>query len=89
VERDHGAAEARRLMVEGLRIVGIDEGELGGLKKGDARKLAVALLIRRRTAVPSRWIAEALHLGHVSRLTHAARSSEQRTWASKLESNLP
>ncbi len=65
------------------------EEELGGLKKGDERKLAVALLIRRRTAVPSRWIAEALHLGHVSRLTHAAQSSKPRTWTMKLESHLP
>ena len=35
----------------------------------DPRKTAIAAVIRRRAIVPNQWIARALHLGHVSRVS--------------------
>ena len=58
VERDHGMDEARQLLEEGLRCLGLEREELPGLKKGDPRKAALAVRIRTRTIVPNAWIAE-------------------------------
>jgi hypothetical protein len=43
---------------------------------GDARKAALAAAIRSGTAVSNRWIAETLHLGHVSRVSHCTRTAQ-------------
>src|SRR4029434_9628909 len=37
------------------------------------RAAVLAMRIRTRTSVPNAWIAEQLHLGHVSRLNQCAR----------------
>ena len=74
-ERDYGINEARRLLELGLQCLGLQREELGGLKKGDQRKAAIAALIRRHTAVPTAWIARELHLGHASRLSHCVRDA--------------
>ena len=73
VQRDHGMDEARRLLEEGLRCLGVEREELASLKKGDPRKAALAVLIRTRTTAPNAWIAEQLQLGHPSRLNQCAR----------------
>ena len=75
VQRDHGLEEARRLLEEGLRCLGMEREELPLLKKGDPRKAALAVRIRTRTTVPNAWIAEQLQLGHVSRLNRCARTA--------------
>jgi REP element-mobilizing transposase RayT len=66
---DHGKEQASQLLREGLSWWGLQEDELAGLKKSDPRKVALATLIRRKTTVPNQWIADALHLGHVSRVS--------------------
>ena len=75
VQRDHGLDEARRLLEEGLRCLGVEREELPRLKKGDPRKAALAVRIRARTTVPNAWIAEHLQLGHVSRVNQCARNA--------------
>ena len=75
VQRDHGMDEARRLLEEGLRCLGVERDELARLKKSDPRKAALAVRIRTSTTVPNAWIAEQLQLGHVSRVTHCARTA--------------
>ena len=70
VQRDHGMDEARRIVEEGLRCLGVEKEELPRLKKADPRKAALAVRIRMRTTAPNAWIAEQLQLGHVSRVTH-------------------
>ena len=75
VERDHGMDEARRLLDEGLRCLGVEREELPRLRKSDPRKAALAVRIRTRTTAPNAWIAEQLQLGHVSRVTHCARTA--------------
>jgi len=75
VQRDHGLDEARRLLEEGLRCLGLERKELPRLKKGDPRKAALAVRIRTRTTASNAWIAEQLQLGHVSRLNQCARTA--------------
>jgi hypothetical protein len=76
VQRDHGQEGARQLLAEGLRCFGLHAEDLVLLKKGDARKAALAAVIRSGTAVSNRWIAETLHLGHVSRVSHCTRTAQ-------------
>jgi len=66
VKREHDANEAGRLLRAGMACFRISEVELGRLKRSDSRKLALARLIRSRTSVSNRWIAQKLSLGHVS-----------------------
>jgi putative transposase len=66
---DQGEEAARRLMAASLKWFNLPLGQLAGLKKSDPRKVAIATLIRRRTTVPNRWIAQTLQLGHVSRVS--------------------
>ena len=74
-QRDHGLDEARRLLEMGLRCLGLQREELAGLKKGDARKAAIAALIRKQTTVPTAWIARELALGHASRVSHCLKNA--------------
>ena len=69
--RAHGQQEALRLLAEGMEAAGLDARELGSLKGSDARKVAIARVIRQRTTVSMGWIAE-----HLS-MRSAANASQQ------------
>ena len=43
--------------------------DLSGLRKGDWRKVLVAVLLRERTSVSNRWLAERLVMGHTGALS--------------------
>ena len=88
VRREHGEEEARRLIRVGLDWFEMEASELGALYKGDERKLAIAALVRRRNSVSNGWLAEALALGHSSRVSHVMRSVESVKLARKVESSL-
>ncbi len=70
-------AKAKRLLREELQRAGWTERDLPRLRKGDAKKVAIARRLRAETAVSLKWIAEHLHMGtwtHVSnRLYHSKR----------------
>jgi hypothetical protein len=72
--QSRGEAEAEEIINAGKRLFEIESGEPEGepkLRKGDARKVAIAILLKRRTNVGNQWIAERLEMGHnqsVSRL---------------------
>lgn len=73
----HGEAEATRLAGLALAALGLpeDRKELAKLRKGDARKVLVACLLRKFTTAGNPWIARRLAMGHpgsVSRLVAAA-----------------
>jgi hypothetical protein len=40
------------------------------------------------TATPNPWIAAALQLGQVSRVSHAVRSAQENRWVAQLEGSL-
>lgn len=83
VARSHAAAEAERLVVRALECLEmpIAVDSLSELRKGDERKVMVAVLLRKRTSVGNRWLAERLAMGHtggVSRLLGTFRKSKER-----------
>jgi hypothetical protein len=71
--RSHGEAEAESVVQRGKRLFEIEANRKGEslLRKGDARKVAIAMVVKRKTNAGNRWIVEALEMGHpqsVSRL---------------------
>ncbi len=69
----HDMAEAQRLLREGLAEQNLRPRDLAQLKKGDARKVAIAESIRRTTSVPLAWIAEQLQMGTTSNVSQTCR----------------
>lgn len=61
--RDHGIAEAERIIDQAASDLGIDRNEWPRMRKGDWRKGLVAGMIRRRALVDNGWLAERLHMG--------------------------
>ncbi len=88
VWREHGEEEAGRLIAAGLRYFGLAKMDLPALRKSDERKLVLAALVRQRTNVSNAWLAEALQLGHISRVSHALRQSEGLKLSTKLSAAL-
>lgn len=83
VARSHDEAEAKALAKGALEAQGVDPDQksLKELRKGDPRKVLVAVLLRERTSVSNRWIVERLAMGHpnaLSRLMGDFRSDESK-----------
>jgi hypothetical protein len=77
--RDHGEKEALRILREGSRQLGLPSSlsGLSGLRKSDARKAQLAILLRTHTSMSNDWIAAKLAMGHpgsVSRVVSEGRS---------------
>lgn len=73
VAKSHHEAEAENLVkrVFGLWGMQSDTARLEKLRKGDSRKILVAVFVRKNTSVGNRWLAKRLAMGHtagVSRL---------------------
>lgn len=85
IKRSHGEEEACRLLRRGMEHFGLEETELRAIKRNDARKLAIARLIRTRTSVSNQWIARELSLGHVSSIT---RYCSKKNGSTALEKEL-
>lgn len=71
--RGHDKSKAEDLAGQALNIVGLpaDAANLAKMRKGDCRKVLVAVLLRKNTSVGNRWLADRLAMGHtagVSRL---------------------
>jgi REP element-mobilizing transposase RayT len=56
-------ARAERLVAEGLKRLGWGDADLGGRRKGEARKVELARELRSHTTMPLGWIAERLSMG--------------------------
>lgn len=91
--RDHGVAEAERLIGLACKVFEVKKKEWGEMRKGDWRKGVVAGMIRERSLVDNGWLAERLHMGArnaVSRTIkegrdHAKKDRRARASARKLE----
>ncbi len=57
------AAQAERLVVQGLKRLGWSETDLRGRRKGEPRKVALARELRAKTTMPLAWVAERLSMG--------------------------
>jgi len=85
VERDHAEGDARQLLAQGMEVLGLTATDLASLPKGDERKAALAALLRSRTTVSNAWTAEALSMGHPSRVTNCTRTLKDHRLTKKLE----
>lgn len=77
---EHGVADAERLLRQALPASGLptEPKELAALRKSDPRKAVVAILLRKRTAVSTGWIAERLAMGHASTVSRLAKDEASR-----------
>lgn len=66
VARAHDEAEAENLANQALALLGLGAraAPLSELRKGDWRKVLVAVLLRKRTSVGNSWLANRLAMGH-------------------------
>jgi hypothetical protein len=77
--RDRSLNEAERLIRVCAPAVGlpVETEAMSALRKGDTRKVSLAMLLRKRTMAPNSWIAERLAMGtpgSVSRLIGGAKA---------------
>ena len=69
----HDEAAAEKIVAIGLRLWQLPDGKelRETTRKGDLRKVAMAILVKRHTSVSNKWLAQRLGMGHdrsVSRL---------------------
>jgi len=57
--------------------LGVNRDDLPGMKKGAPEKAVVAWLIRSRTTVGNRWIAERLDMGHSGNIPTLVRKTKK------------
>jgi putative transposase len=67
--KDHGVKMAEAIVEAGLMHYGLQDENLGQLRKEDVRKVVIATLIRERTTVRLSWIAARLQMGVTSRVS--------------------
>jgi hypothetical protein len=68
-------ADADRALL--LDILALTEAELKRRRKGDAKKLQVARLLRRETTMRLNWIAKRLKMGAAGSLANLLRREER------------
>lgn len=73
----HGEEMAERLVVHGMKALGITENDLDQQIKGSEAKYALAWLVRKRTGVRNGWIKDRLHMGSATNFSSGIRRIEQ------------
>ena len=72
--RQHDEEEAERLLLKGLKLLGLDEKSLQELPKGAREKAVLAWYLRANTTAGRTWIAQHLAMGDESRVTKLAKA---------------
>jgi hypothetical protein len=62
--------KANRIDAQELKKLRWGEAELSQRRKGDPAKLRMALRLRRETTMTLSWIAQRLHMGATTHLSH-------------------
>ncbi|MDB6018036.1 MAG: hypothetical protein JWR19_2525 [Pedosphaera sp.] len=75
--RESEAAWAGQLAARERKRLGLTEAELKRRRKGDAKKLQVARLLRRETTMSLNWIAQRLKMGAAGSLANRLRREER------------
>ncbi len=76
--RDHGIAEAERVVRCAESEIGIRENEWTTMTKGDWRKGVVASLIRERALVDNGWLADRMQMGARNAVSRTIRLAKER-----------
>ncbi len=86
----HGEAQAERIAKAGLAALKmpVAVSELRGRAKWELEKGGIAAVIRERTGVSNRWIAERLGMGHESSVTREVKRAREDTAGKKLVKSL-
>lgn len=66
--RLHDEQEAERLLRLGLTRLGLGQGDLRAMPKGAAEKVTLVDMLKRKTTVSNKWIAQRLLCGHPSNI---------------------
>lgn len=74
--RAHDQRQAERMLQIGTGLLGLDEGKLAGMPKGQTEKQVLAWWLYGRTTVTRRWIAENLMMGYETRVSQAVSQVE-------------
>lgn len=69
--RSHDEKEAARLLAAGLKRLGLTAKTVCSLQQSDAKKQALAWLIKSRTVVRDEWLVTRLAMGHRSNISRA------------------
>ena len=87
---DHSEAEAKSLLKFGLATLGLpsDSKGLQALRKGDDRKVALAILIRTKTNVTNQWVADKLEMGHTGSVSRLIKIGKTDSKVRKHQKNL-
>ena len=72
---------AERLVKEWMSAHHWNAAELKKRPKGDAGKVELARLLRRRTPMTRQWIAKRLHIGSASYVSHLTLTDRPETWS--------
>ena len=75
--RDHGVAEAERIIRNATEVFAVAPDDWALMKKGDWRKGIVAELIQQRALVDNGWLAEHLHLGARNGISRCVRRAQE------------
>ena len=86
--RDHGIAEAERLIRCGEEVFGVGAGEWKDLRKGDWRKGVLAGLVRERSLVDNGWLAERLWMGARNAVSRTIPASQEHVRGDRQARNL-
>ena len=62
--------KAQRLVGQALKKLGWKESDLTRLRKGEPKKVKIALRLRQETTMTLAWIAQRLHMGTKTHLAH-------------------
>ena len=68
--RESAQQKARRIIREELQKLGWRDSDLPRRRKGDPKKLKMALRLRRETTMTLLWIAKHLHMGTKTHVSH-------------------
>ena len=83
--QESAIAKAERLLGEELRRRGWKTNDLAARRKGDPQKLAMAEYLRRETTMTLPWIAQRLHMGTRTHLSHLLYWHRREESANKKE----
>ena len=60
-------------LVKGMRDLGLKDAKLDQLPGSDLRKVAIALVLQKKTSVRQRWVADRLKMGRAANVSQHLR----------------
>jgi ribosomal protein S7 len=74
--KEHGERAAEQLLQQALSNMKTEEKSIKHRPRGDTRKLALAVILRKRTTVANQWIATRLNMGSAANVSERVRTAD-------------